>query len=257
MLRMHLQSLSCNRIYSLNHPHLRTVSTQTTGMLKLRAILKTIPPTIPTITTNAAPKPGIQSTMTTTSDTSITEPHLLRQVNAHQLRAYSTQASGPTYHLRILESIKEDHREISACGEQILQSNDADEQTRAQNMFTWELARHSVAEELVLYPAMERYLEGERGREMAEKDREEHQTVLALVLHTYAYICSIRACSTRANKNRSRISYTPSKPSNPRTRASAQHSNPCWQTSNPTPTRKKPPMFLLWIINSRRRSLWA
>lgn len=51
-------------------------------------------------------------------------------------------------------------------------------------MFTWELARHSVAEELVLYPAMERYLEGERGREMAEKDREEHQTVLALVLHT-------------------------------------------------------------------------
>ncbi|BCR84747.1 HHE domain protein [Aspergillus chevalieri] len=122
--------------------------------------------------------------MTTTSNTSIVEPHLLRNVNTHQLRAYSTQASGPTYHLRVLESIKEDHREISACGEQILQSNDADEQTRAQNMFTWELARHAVAEELVLYPAMEQYLEGGRGRELAEKDRREHQTIKNQ-LHTF------------------------------------------------------------------------
>lgn len=47
-------------------------------------------------------------------------------------------------------------------------------------MFTWELARHAVAEDLVVYPAMERYLEGGRGREVAEKDRQEHQGVYAL-----------------------------------------------------------------------------
>ena len=119
------------------------------------------------------------ATTTTTSNT-IVEPNLLHETATHQLRAYSTQASGPTYHLRILESVKEDHREITSCGEQILQSNDADEQTRAQNMFTWELARHAVAEELVVYPAMERYLGAGWGREVAERDRGEHQGVYAL-----------------------------------------------------------------------------
>lgn len=47
-------------------------------------------------------------------------------------------------------------------------------------MFTWELARHAVAEELVVYPAMERYLGGGWGREVAEKDRQEHQSVRSL-----------------------------------------------------------------------------
>ncbi|EYE94315.1 HHE domain protein [Aspergillus ruber CBS 135680] len=123
------------------------------------------------------------ATTTTTSNT-IVEPNLLHETATHQLRAYSTQASGPTYHLRILESVKEDHREITSCGEQILQSNDADEQTRAQNMFTWELARHAVAEELVVYPAMERYLGAGWGREVAERDRGEHQGIKNK-LHTF------------------------------------------------------------------------
>lgn len=118
--------------------------------------------------------------MATASNTSIVEPHLLRQINTHQLRAYSQQAAGPSFHLRILDSIKEDHREITACGEHILQSSDPDEQTRCQNQFTWELARHAVAEELVLFPAMEKYLEGGRGKEMAEKERGEHQKVPTL-----------------------------------------------------------------------------
>ncbi|OJJ87499.1 HHE domain protein [Aspergillus glaucus CBS 516.65] len=121
--------------------------------------------------------------MATTSNTILSSP-LLHQTATHQLRAYSIQAAGPTYHLRILDSIKEDHREIISCGERILQSNDADEQTRGQNMFTWELARHAVAEDLVVYPAMERYLEGGRGREVAEKDRQEHQGIKNQ-LHTF------------------------------------------------------------------------
>ena len=75
----------------------------------------------------------------------------------------------------IIDTIKADHREIESYYNQILQASNADEQTRYQNQFTWELARHSIAEELVVYPAMERYITG--GDKMADKDRQEHQKV--------------------------------------------------------------------------------
>lgn len=76
---------------------------------------------------------------------------------------------------RILDTIKRDHREIEACYDRIIKSTDPDEQTRFQNQFTWELARHAVGEELVLYPALEKHLPD--GHELAEKDRNESQTV--------------------------------------------------------------------------------
>lgn len=121
----------------------------------------------------------IRTTMATTgkppSSTSVTEPTLLYNVNTHQLRTYAHQAADPSFHLRILEALKEDHREIMAFGNLILKSSDPDEQTRSQNQFTWVLARHTVAEELVVYPAMERCVEG--GREVADRDRGEHQKV--------------------------------------------------------------------------------
>lgn len=44
------------------------------------------------------------------------------------------------------------------------------------NQLRWELARHSVAEELVLYPAMEKHM-GERGRALADGDRADHLVV--------------------------------------------------------------------------------
>ncbi|PIG82585.1 HHE domain protein [Aspergillus arachidicola] len=50
-----------------------------------------------------------------------------------------------------------------------------DEQTRYQNLFTWELARHSIGEELVIYPALEKHVAN--GKSLAEKDRKEHQSV--------------------------------------------------------------------------------
>lgn len=109
------------------------------------------------------------------SDSSIVEPNLLHNINSHQLSTYAHQATEPVFHIRILEAIKQDHRDITAFGDLILKSTNLDEQTRCQNQFTWELARHAVAEELVLYPAMEKYLD--RGTEMADKDRAEHQSV--------------------------------------------------------------------------------
>ena len=38
----------------------------------------------------------------------------------------------------------------------------------------WEIARHAVGEEIVVYPLMEKHL-GERGKQLADHDREEHQ----------------------------------------------------------------------------------
>lgn len=75
----------------------------------------------------------------------------------------------------VTQTIKDDHREIESYFHTILKSNDPDERTRFQNQLTWELARHSIAEELIVYPAFEKYLVD--GHAMAEKDREEHQTV--------------------------------------------------------------------------------
>jgi len=76
----------------------------------------------------------------------------------------------------IIDAIKKDHREIEEYYQHILNASDNDTATRWQNQFVWELARHSIAEELVVYPAFEKNL-GDKGHQMAEKDRAEHQTV--------------------------------------------------------------------------------
>jgi hemerythrin superfamily protein len=77
--------------------------------------------------------------------------------------------------VRITDAIAKDHRLLESYYETILSAEDADERTRFQNQFTWELARHSVAEELVVYPAMAKYLRN--GDQPVDKDRQEHQTV--------------------------------------------------------------------------------
>ncbi len=76
----------------------------------------------------------------------------------------------------ISDAIKDDHRELEEYYQTILDAKDDDTRTRYQNQFTWELARHSVGEELVVYPAMEKYL-GADGKAKADKDRKAHQKV--------------------------------------------------------------------------------
>lgn len=58
----------------------------------------------------------------------------------------------------------------------ILGAKDNDSKIRWQNQFTWELARHSIGEELVVYPAMEKHM-GDVGKQMADRDRTEHNKV--------------------------------------------------------------------------------
>jgi hemerythrin-like domain-containing protein len=76
----------------------------------------------------------------------------------------------------VSEAITTDHRELEKYYNEVINSKDIDHQTRYGNQFTWELARHSVAEELIVYPAMEKYM-GEEGKAHAEKDRKHHHKV--------------------------------------------------------------------------------
>lgn len=76
---------------------------------------------------------------------------------------------------KISDEIKTDHRELRGWYDKIVNPANEDEQVRAQNQFAWELARHSVGEELVVYPAMEQHVSG--GKELADRDRQEHQVV--------------------------------------------------------------------------------
>lgn len=88
-------------------------------------------------------------------------------------RTFATAST--TMSPRIIDAIKQDHRDIESYYDRILKASDEAEQTKYQNQFTWELARHSIGEELVVYPAFEQYLSG--GGEMASKDRKAHQSV--------------------------------------------------------------------------------
>jgi hemerythrin superfamily protein len=67
-----------------------------------------------------------------------------------------TFASSSILNQRVSDLIKHDHDELRTYKDNILNAKDDDEKVRWQNQFTWELARHSIAEELVVYPAMER-----------------------------------------------------------------------------------------------------
>ena len=51
---------------------------------------------------------------------------------------------------------------------------DHDAAGRWANQLRWEIARHAVGEEIVVYPLMEQHL-GQKGKDLADHDRAEHQ----------------------------------------------------------------------------------
>ncbi|KAG9018217.1 hypothetical protein FRB90_011852 [Tulasnella sp. 427] len=73
----------------------------------------------------------------------------------------------------ISEEIIRDHRELEEYYSKYLSATTEKEQNEWANQFRWELARHSAGEELVLYPAFEKYL-GAEGKQIADEDRAEH-----------------------------------------------------------------------------------
>lgn len=84
---------------------------------------------------------------------------------------------------RVSETIRQDHVAIRAIYQRIVASTNRDEQIRFQNLFVWELARHTVGEELVVFPAFEKHVR-HLGLGLAKKDREQHQEVLPLCQKT-------------------------------------------------------------------------
>lgn len=53
-------------------------------------------------------------------------------------------------------------------------AGDPDAQARWAHQLTWEVARHAVGEELIVYPLMEEHM-GAEGKRLADEDREQHQ----------------------------------------------------------------------------------
>lgn len=79
----------------------------------------------------------------------------------------------------LFQAIKDDHDEMYEYHDQYKRArerNDVGAQARWARQLTWEIARHAVGEEIVVYPLMEKYL-GQKGTELANHDREEHLKV--------------------------------------------------------------------------------
>jgi len=56
----------------------------------------------------------------------------------------------PAFFDRISKTIADDHAKILEAHQHIINAKDADEKTRWQNQFVWQLARHSISEELTV-----------------------------------------------------------------------------------------------------------
>ncbi len=63
---------------------------------------------------------------------------------------------------------------------------DVDAQVRWVRQLTWEVARHAIGEEIVVYPLMEKHL-GDKGRQLSDHDREDH---MVCTLHPRV-LCSV------------------------------------------------------------------
>ena len=52
-------------------------------------------------------------------------------------------------------------------------AGDVDKSERWARQLIWEVARHAVGEEIVVYPLMEKHM-GAEGKRLADEDREQH-----------------------------------------------------------------------------------
>ncbi|KAI0459355.1 hypothetical protein F5B21DRAFT_499536 [Xylaria acuta] len=77
---------------------------------------------------------------------------------------------------KVSDAIREDHKQLKDYYDHVVNSKDPDEQERYGNAFIWELTRHSIAEEIVVYPAFETELQN-KGPGIADKNRAQHQEI--------------------------------------------------------------------------------
>lgn len=73
----------------------------------------------------------------------------------------------------VIDEIKQDHRELEEYYGKYKSAKNVEESHKWFNMFLWEICRHSVAEEVVVYNLME--AKDDRGKQLAEESREDHR----------------------------------------------------------------------------------
>ncbi|EKM53317.1 uncharacterized protein PHACADRAFT_99430 [Phanerochaete carnosa HHB-10118-sp] len=79
----------------------------------------------------------------------------------------------------LFQAVKEDHEEMYEYHDQYQRAfakGDVEACARWAHQLRWEIARHAVGEEIVVYPLMEKHL-GDKGKELADHDRSEHSQV--------------------------------------------------------------------------------
>ncbi|EFQ97739.1 HHE domain-containing protein [Nannizzia gypsea CBS 118893] len=79
----------------------------------------------------------------------------------------------------ITDTMKADHQELRDDYAKTIDALDEDSMTRHGNKFTWDLARYTVAEELVIYPAIESHMD--HGSIIINRDRAESQKLKQLL----------------------------------------------------------------------------
>jgi len=77
----------------------------------------------------------------------------------------------------LLQAVTEDHQEIyTYYNEYLGNAHDSEAQGRWARQLTWELTRHAVGEEIIIFPLMEKHL-GDQGKKLADEDRKDHQYI--------------------------------------------------------------------------------
>ncbi|OAE26162.1 hypothetical protein AXG93_903s1230 [Marchantia polymorpha subsp. ruderalis] len=112
---------------------------------------------------------------------SVSSPALVHSWQGRQIRAkISAERGGEeeeevTTKEDIILEVKHDHAELEECFQRYKKAHSKGQDHEARNLFNqfvWEISRHSVSEELILYPMMD--LLGDRGKELADQSREDH-----------------------------------------------------------------------------------
>jgi hemerythrin superfamily protein len=88
----------------------------------------------------------------------------------------TSQRTTSTSQSDIISKIKHDHEELEEYFSNYKEAHKGGNHEEAGkwfNQFVWEISRHAVSEELVLYPLMA--LQGQRGQELADISRKDHQ----------------------------------------------------------------------------------
>ncbi|MBZ0331209.1 hemerythrin domain-containing protein [Halomonas sp. ANAO-440] len=79
----------------------------------------------------------------------------------------------------VVDILTHDHREMEELLDQIQASPDAEQRRDLTDMLIAEVVRHAVAEEMYLYPVMEKRIPN--GTEEAEHDKEEHEEIMQVM----------------------------------------------------------------------------